>query len=97
MNFDADYYAAVCNGRPSGKLPEKHAHMLLPDAMMKENDAITREVGKGHKPRPFWDIQLLWEIGFNWICADQGIYRRIYAEMDEFFNPTPIFLIAAYK
>jgi hypothetical protein len=26
-----------------------------------------------------------------------GAYRRIYAEIDEFFNPTPIFCLAAYK
>ena len=46
---------------------------------------------------PQWDVQLLVEAGFERICVDMGVYRRIYAEIDEFYNPTPIFTIAAYK
>ena len=29
--------------------------------------------------------------------VDTGIHRRIYSEIDEFYNPVPIFGIAAYK
>ena len=43
------------------------------------------------------DVQLLVEAGFDRITVDMGVYKRIYAEIDEFFNPTPIFTIAAYK
>jgi hypothetical protein len=42
-------------------------------------------------------VQLLIEAGFERIMVDMGVYRRIYAEVDEFFNPTPIFTIAAFK
>ena len=48
-------------------------------------------------PRPQWDVQLLVEAGFERVMVDMGVYKRIYAEIDEFFNPTPIFTIAAYK
>ena len=43
------------------------------------------------------DIQLLMKAGFERITLDKGVYGRIYAEIDEFYNPVPIFLIAAYK
>ncbi len=55
------------------------------------------QVGAYHQPRPQWDVQLLVEAGFERITVDMGVYKRIYAEIDEFFNPTPIFTIAAYK
>lgn len=96
INFDADYCAA------SGEeeeivLPENHAHKLLSESLWEENQAITREVGAVQRPRPQWDFQLLTEAGFEWICVDHGVYRRIYREIDEFYNPVPIFSIAAVK
>ena len=96
INFDADYSAAL-EDEEEHELPENHAHKLVPDYMKEENDAITMEVGAYHEPRPQWDVQLLVEAGFERVMVDVGVYRRIYAEVDEFFNPTPIFTIAAYK
>ena len=96
VNFDADYSAALEDGEEH-ELPENHAHKLVPDYMKAENDAITMEVGAYHGPRPQWDVQLLIESGFERVTVDTGVYKRIYAEIDEFFNPTPIFTIAAYK
>ena len=96
INFDADYSAAL-DDEEEHELPENHAHKLVPDYMMAENDAITIEIGAYHGPRPQWDVQLLVEAGFERITVDKGVYKRIYAEIDEFFNPTPIFTIAAYK
>jgi ubiquinone/menaquinone biosynthesis C-methylase UbiE len=96
VNFDADYSAALEN-EEEHELPENHAHKLVPDFLHEENEAITMEVGAYHQPRPQWDVQLLVEAGFERIIVDVGVYRRIYAEIDEFFNPTPIFTIAAYK
>lgn len=95
LNFDADYSAALEEDETQG-LPENHAHKLVPAYMKAENDAITIEVGAYHQPRPQGDVQLLVEAGFERICVDMGVYRRIYAEIDEFYNPTPIFTIAAY-
>ena len=96
INFDADYNAAL-DDEEEHELPENHAHKLVPDYMQAENEAITMEVGAYHQPRPQWDIQLLIEAGFERVAVDMGVYKRIYAEIDEFFNPTPIFTIAAYK
>ena len=96
INFDADYSAAL-EDEEEHELPENHAHKLVPDYMKAENEAITMEIGAYHQPRPQWDVQLLVEAGFEWITVDMGVYKRIYAEIDEFFNPTPIFTIAAYK
>ena len=96
INFDADYCAALEN-EDEHDLPANHAHKLVPDCMMQENDSITMEIGAYHGPRPQWDVQLLIEAGFERVSVDTGVYRRIYAEIDEFFNPTPIFTIAAFK
>ncbi len=100
INFDADYSAALEDEQQGGKkheLPENHAHKLVPDDLMAENNAITMEIGAYHGPRPQWDVQLLIEAGFERVTVDKGVYKRIYAEIDEFFNPTPIFTIAAFK
>lgn len=96
INFDADYFAAL-GEEENVILPENHAHKLVPESLRAENEAITRAVGAVQKPRPEWDHQLLTEAGFEWICIDSGVYRRIYKEIDEFYNPVPIFLIAARK
>ena len=96
INFDADYYTALEND-DEVELPEEHAHKLVPDYLHAENEAITLEVGAYQQPRPQWDVQLLVEAGFERICVDMGVYKRIYAEVDEFYNPTPIFTIAAFK
>ena len=96
INFDADYCAAL-EDEDEHDLPANHAHKLVPDCMMQENDSITMEIGAYHGPRPQWDVQLLIEAGFERVTVDTGVYRRIYAEIDEFFNPTPIFTIAAFK
>lgn len=100
INFDADYSAALEDEQQGGKkheLPENHAHKLVPDDLMAENNAITMEIGAYHGPRPQWDVQLLIEAGFERVTVDKGVYKRIYAEIDEFINPTPIFTIAAFK
>ena len=96
VNFDADYCAAM-ESEEEIELPENHAHKLVPDYMHAENEAITMEIGAYQMPRPQWDVQLLVEAGFERVLVDMGVYKRIYKEIDEFYNPTPIFTIAAYK
>ena len=96
INFDADYNAAL-NDEKEYEIPENHAHKLVPEYLKVENEAITREIGTYHQSRPQWDVQLLTEAGFERVTVDMGVYKRIYAEIDEFFNPTPIFTIAAFK
>ena len=96
VNFDADYCAAL-EDPEERELPENHAHKLVSSEMKAENDAITEEVGAYQQPRPQWDVQLLAEAGFERIFVDVGVYKRIYAEIDEFYNPVPIFTVAAFK
>lgn len=96
INFDADYYVEL-GTEQHVKLPQTHAHILLSETMMQENAAITREIGQLQHPRPLWDIQLLMEAGFERVFVDSGVYKRVYAEIDEFYNPAAVFLIAAYK
>ena len=96
INFDADYCRAF-ESDEEVELPENHAHKLVDSALLAENEAITMEVGAYQMARPQWDVQLLIEAGFEKVTIDTGVYRRIYAEIDEFYNPTPIFVIAAYK
>ena len=96
INFDADYCTAAENEAET-ELPENHAHKLVPDYLKAENDAITMELAAYQEPRPQWDVQLLAEAGFEKIIVDLGVYRRLYASVDEFYNPAKVFAIAAYK
>ena len=96
INFDADYGRVLEEG-DGEELPENHAHKLLDPFLKQENDEITMEIASYQMPRPQWDVQLLVEAGFEKISVDMGVYRRIYREIDEFYNPVPIFTIAAYK
>ena len=96
INFDADYCgrAEEC---VEEALPENHAHKLISPSMQQENDAITMELAAYQNPRPQWDVELLTNIGFERIVIDNGVYKRLYIKKDEFYNPAPLFLIAAYK
>lgn len=96
INFDADYCRAVEEGN-DGELPDNHAHKSIDPALWSENEAISMEISAYQMPRPQWDVQLLVEAGFERVSVDMGVYKRIYREIDEFYNPTPIFTIAAYK
>ncbi|MBR2764668.1 MAG: methyltransferase domain-containing protein [Blautia sp.] len=96
INFDADYCRGVWD-KGDDSLPDTHAHRTLSQAQWAENEAITLELSAYQQPRPQWDVGLLIEAGFEKICLDTGVYRRIYQEMDEFYNPTPVFCLAAYK
>lgn len=96
INFDADYCRAVEEGSDE-ELPDNHAHKNIDPGLWSENEAISMELSAYQMPRPQWDVQLLVEAGFERVSVDMGVYRRIYQEIDEFYNPTPIFTIAAFK
>ena len=95
INFDADYCSpSVQDDKP---LPDNHAHKNIPDFLIRENEAISKELAAGQKRRPQWDHQLLSEAGFEKISIDTEVWKRIYQEIDEFYNPVPIFTISACK
>lgn len=91
INFDADY----CREKKDTPLPENHAHKGIPNRMKQEYESFKNELCPVQQPRPQWDRELLKNAGFHDICMDEEVYKRIYVEFDEFYNPTPIFAITA--
>lgn len=70
------------------------------------NGCITFKTAKQHSSAKFfcmdaespaWDTALLEAIGYKNIITDTEISSRIYKCCNEFYNPTPMFLIRAEK
>lgn len=95
LNFDANYGAG--NFADTSHLPENHAHHTLGDNMMEECEEIKRQLPISSYVRPAWDIDVLGQMGMERFSIDLGISKRIYMEKDEFYNPTPMFMICAGK
>lgn len=91
INFDGDYYF----DKSDVPLPQDHAHKDLTAAQNAAYAHISDEMRALQRPRPAWDVELLTEAGFKDIRVDHEVYRRIYREIDRFYNPTPIFCITA--
>lgn len=96
INFDADYCHEFSDAEDLALLPD-HAHKTIPADLIEESDEITMEMCAYQKRRPEWDLRLLLDAGFSRVTVDAGVWKRVYAEPDEFYNPTPIFTIAAEK
>lgn len=48
--------------------------------------------------RPEWDTAVLRDLGFRNVCADKGIWRRVWTEEEaSFYGSSPMFLIEATK
>ncbi|HIQ98096.1 MAG TPA: class I SAM-dependent methyltransferase [Candidatus Scybalocola faecavium] len=92
INFDGDY----CREKEPRVLPAHHAHTDIAPDLMDEYEHLKEELKDSQQPRPQWDRQLLARAGFSRIHVDTSVWFHIYGEMDEFYNPTPIFTIAAY-
>lgn len=93
INFDADY----CREKQAESLPENHAHKGIAPELSREYARFKDALRPVQQPRPQWDAALLTEAGFHSVTVDTGVWRRIYQEVDEFYNPTPIFAIVAHK
>jgi len=91
VNFDADY----CRENTFKPLPEHHAHEGLPAKLAREYENFKNILRSSQQSRPQWDIELLKAAGFHDIQVDIGVWKRIYADFDEFYNPTPIFALIA--
>ena len=78
-------------------LPENHAHHQIQDDLMQECEDIKRQLPISSFLRPAWDLETLGRMGVEEFSFDLGISKRIYIEKDEFYNPTPMFLIFAKK
>lgn len=93
VNFDADY----CREAPAPVLPAHHAHQNLLPSTLAAYESLKEALRPSQQPRPQWDMALLERTGFRQIIVDATVWRRIYREQDEFYNPTPIFTLAARR
>lgn len=91
INFDADY----CREHITEPLPENHAHKNVSAKLTQDYERMKEYLRHCQQPRPQWDVTLLEKAGFQEIVVDTDVWKRIYAEKDEFYNPTPIFTITA--
>ena len=93
LNFDANYGAVDFSDY--SQLPEEHAHRKMGDDLLRECEEIKRQLPISSYVRPAWDLETLGKTGFSKFAVDLGIGKQIYVEKDEFYNPTPIFMIRA--
>lgn len=90
VNFDADY----CREKPVA-VPSHHAHQDVSTGLMQEYERMKNVLRPCQKPRPQWDTELLLQAGFSNIAIDNGIWQRVYTKIDEFYDPTPGFVVSA--
>ena len=95
LNFDANYglsdFTDLC------ELPDNHAHQEIGDDMMRECEEIKRQLPISSYSRPAWDLETLGAMKLQEFSVDLGISNRIYVEKDEFYNPTPMFMLRTCK
>lgn len=95
LNIDGDYGATAMDATDA--LPENHTHRQLSQATLSESEAIQRLMPISHNKRPEWDVQHLLGSGISTLTVDLTLSSKIYLEVDEFYNPTPLFLLAVTK
>lgn len=95
MNMDANYGAD--NFSDTSGLPENHAHFTVGDELMRECEEIKRQLPISSYIRPAWDLEILGKLKMEKFFIDLGISKRIYTKKDEFYNPTPMFMICGHK
>lgn len=95
INFDANYGSSDFSD--TSKLPDNHAHHCIGDEMMQECEEIKRQLPISFRMRPAWDLNVLKKQGIASFLIDLGISKKIYHEKNEFYNPTPMFLLCGRK
>ena len=95
LNFDANY--GITDFSNVEDLPENHAHNTLGNDMMRECEEIKRQLPISSYSRPAWDLETLGSMEVKDFRVDLGISSRIYLEKDEFYNPTPMFMLRTVK
>lgn len=95
VNIDGNYGASAMNDTED--LPEHHAHQQLSYETLSECEAIQRSLEISKQERPSWDIHFLLQQSIAKLSVDMRLSSKIYVEKDEFYNPTPLFLLAVMK
>ncbi|MBY4797602.1 methyltransferase domain-containing protein [Collinsella sp. AGMB00827] len=89
--FDADYV---------------HEQVSLPDVPGSADSVISDDQREAYqefkdtlrpiqRKRPAWDVELLQKACYSDIEVDEGLWKRIYLERDELYNPSPMFAVVA--
>ncbi|MDO4616041.1 MAG: methyltransferase domain-containing protein [Lachnospiraceae bacterium] len=95
LNFDANY--GLEKTERMDQLPHDHSHQMLGHAMLEENDLIKQQLSISFHSRPAWDMETLGKLGAERITVDLKVGKRVFLKKDIFYNPTPIFTLAAVK
>ena len=95
LNFDANYGNDDCSD--TSGLPKNHAHYTVGDELLQECEEIKKQLPISSYARPAWDLNVLGKAGFSKFGIDLEISSRIYIEKDEFYNPTPLFMLRTVK
>ena len=93
LNFDGDYHSLdqSCHKR----LPESHAHNHLSRKQNEACEDIYRNLPQDTKP--YIDVALMRKAGFRDILVDMELSKRIYTDIDDYYNPVPMFRLRAKK
>ena len=65
--------------------------------MLEECERMKRQLAITSCSRPGWDLEALEAAGMKSFQIALEIGKEIYLEKDQFYNPTPLFLIKARK
>jgi ubiquinone/menaquinone biosynthesis C-methylase UbiE len=95
INFDANY--GFEDTTDMSNLSNYHAHHMLNYESLVENNTIKTQLPISYHSRPAWDVEVLGHLGCEKIEIDLGVSKRIYLEQDQFYNPTPLFLLVVKK
>ncbi len=91
--FDADY--GKDNNSDRVTLPKNHAHNMIGNDMMVENELIKQSLPISSYSRPAWDLDALGRQCVDTVTVDLQAGKKIYKKIDEFYNPVPVFAICA--
>ena len=93
LNFDGDYHSLSQSNHD--RLPESHAHNRLSREQNEACEDIYRSLPQDTKP--YIDVALMRKAGFRDILVDTELSKRIYIQIDDFYNPVPMFRLRAKK
>lgn len=93
LNFDAEYAKGAHNLKSHNNL----AHKDISDEMKEECHKIYHMLTISTLDRPQWDVDILYQIGFESVEADCEFGDRLFDVKDEFYIPDRMFMISAKK
>ena len=93
LNFDAEY----AKGAHNPKKQDSPAHKDISDEMKEECHEIYHMLTISTLDRPQWDVDILYQVGFESVEVDCEFGDRMFDVKDEFYIPDRMFMISAKK